>query len=79
MWKAAAEPLKNQASFWRGEEADRLVDAYERSVLPAGHPPVNTPDIDAEAEVARLQEELDTEHTRRKTLAAEPLGLATRN
>ncbi|TGB03223.1 hypothetical protein [Streptomyces sp. MZ04] len=78
-WKAVAETLMNLAFLRRGKDADRLVDAYEQSILPAGHPPVNKPDIDAEAEAARLHEALETEHARRKTLAAETLGLATRN
>ena len=78
-WKAAAETLMRLASLRRGQDADRLVDAYEESILTAGHPPVNKPDIDAEAEAARLHEELDTEHNRRQALAAETLGLATRN
>lgn len=56
-----------------------MVDTYEQSILPVGHPPVNKPDIDAEAEAAQLHEGLDTQHTRCKTLAAETLGLATRS
>ncbi|MFD8625233.1 hypothetical protein ACFV4E_15275 [Streptomyces hygroscopicus] len=78
-WKAAAETLMRQASLRRGEDADLMADAYEQYILPAGHPPVAKPDIDAEAEAARLHEELDAEHTSRKTLAAETLGLATQN
>ncbi|MEU8478107.1 hypothetical protein [Streptomyces hygroscopicus] len=78
-WKAAAETLMRQASLRRGEDADRLVDAYEQYILAAGHPPVTKPDIDAEAEAARLHEELDVKHNRRKTLAAETLGLATQH
>jgi hypothetical protein len=56
-----------------------MADAYEQSILPAGHPPVPKPDIDAEAEAVRLHEELDAKDTRRQALAAETLGLATRN
>ncbi|MFI8944085.1 hypothetical protein [Streptomyces syringium] len=75
-WKDTAETLMRLASLRRGEDADRLADAYEQSILPAGHPPVNKPDIDPEAEAARLHEELDAEHTRRQALAAETLSLA---
>ncbi len=74
-WKAVAETLMRRASLRRGEDANRLVDAYEQSILPAGHPPLTKPDIDAEAEAARLHEGLDAEHARRKTLAAETLAL----
>lgn len=75
-WKTVAESVMRLPSLRRGEDVDRLVDAYEQSILPAGHPPVTKPDIDAEAEAARLHEDLDAKHTRRKTLAAETLGLA---
>ncbi|WP_189103656.1 hypothetical protein [Streptomyces kronopolitis] len=78
-WKGAVETLMSLASLRRGEDSDRLVDAYEQSILPAGHPPVNKPDIDAEVEATRLHEELDAEHARRQALAAETLGLAARN
>ncbi|MEU0665259.1 hypothetical protein AB0N20_02945 [Streptomyces griseoincarnatus] len=78
-WKAAADLLQRKGSFQRGEGDNLLADAYEQSILPAGHPPVSKPDIDAEAEAARLHEELDAEHSRRKALAADTLGLATQN
>ncbi|MEU7377179.1 hypothetical protein [Streptomyces albidoflavus] len=78
-WKAAAETLMGQASLRRGEDADRLVDAYEQSILPAGHPPVNKPRIEPESEATRLHEALETEHARRRTLAAETLGVAAQN
>ncbi|MFJ7201048.1 MULTISPECIES: hypothetical protein [unclassified Streptomyces] len=76
-WKAAAELTQRKGSFQRGVGDNLMAGAYERSILPAGHPPVSKPDIDAEAVAARLHEELDAEHTRRKTLAAETLGLAS--
>ncbi|WP_173260674.1 hypothetical protein [Streptomyces pacificus] len=74
-WKSPAETLMRQASLRRGEDADLMADAYEQYILPVGHPPVTKPDIDAEAEAARLHEELDAEHARRKTHAAETLVL----
>ncbi|MFI8194375.1 hypothetical protein ACIF8T_37580 [Streptomyces sp. NPDC085946] len=76
-WKAAAEPLSSGASFQRGEGDELMADAYEQSILPAGHPPVRRPDIDAGAEAARLHEELDAKHAHRKALAAQTLSLAT--
>lgn len=76
-WKTAAEALMSRASLRRGEDADRLVDVYEQAILPAGHPPVDKPDIDAESEAARLHDALESEHARRRALAAETLGLAT--
>ncbi|MBB1258315.1 hypothetical protein [Streptomyces alkaliterrae] len=72
-WKTTAETLMNLASFRRGEDADRLVDAYEQHILTAGHPPVVKPHIDVETEAAQLHEELDAEHTRRSALAAQTL------
>ncbi|MGW0844298.1 hypothetical protein ACWD26_29995 [Streptomyces sp. NPDC002787] len=78
-WKAAAERLQSTASFHRGEGDNLMADAYEQFILPAGHPPVSKPDIDAEAEAARLHEELEAEHNRRKALAAETLAVAGRN
>ncbi|MCL3998996.1 hypothetical protein M4438_36840, partial [Streptomyces lavenduligriseus] len=78
-WKAAAELLQRKGSFQRGEGDNLMADAYEQSILTAGHPPLSKPDIDTEAEAARLHEELDAEHSRRKTLAADTLALATQN
>ncbi|MFF9870058.1 hypothetical protein ACF1G0_32530 [Streptomyces sp. NPDC013953] len=78
-WKTTAETLMSLASLRRGEDADRLVDAYEQFILPAGHPPADKPDIDAGAEAAELHEALDTEHARRQRLAAETFSLAGRN
>ncbi|MFH9821267.1 hypothetical protein [Streptomyces sp. NPDC017230] len=78
-WKVAAETLTRLASLRRGEDADRLVDAYEQFILPAGHPPADKPDVDAEAEAAQLHEALHTQHARRQRLAAETLSLAARN
>ncbi|MGK4909681.1 hypothetical protein [Streptomyces albus] len=76
-WKAVAKNVEGKGSLRRGSDTDRLVDAYERHILAAGHPPVNKPDIDAEAEAARLHEELNQADEHRRRLAARTLGLAS--